>query len=131
MIRIIAAVVFIGHGLAHIGGLIASWAADRAGFADRPWLFSSGVTLQSPVGRLLGVLWLAAAVGLAGTGLGIALRQPWWPALVAPAAGASLVTILIWARAVPPGAWAGAALDLLILMVWLLPWKEQLVALLW
>lgn len=129
MIRIIFAVVFIGHGLAHLGGILASWAKDRAGFADRPWLFSSSVTLQSPVGRVLGLLWMAAVVGLVGTGLGIALGQPWWPSLAAAAATISLAIILLWARAVPPGAWAGAALDLLILLVWLLPLKEQVTAL--
>jgi hypothetical protein len=79
------------------------------------------------VGRAFGFLWIAAALGLVGTGVGVLLEQPWWPVLGAVAAVVSLVAILPWVRTVPPGAWAGALLDLLIVGVALSPWAQRFV----
>lgn len=55
------------------------------------------------------------------------LRQRWWPPLAIAAAVASLVAIVPWVRVVPPGALAGACLDLVVLVALLLPWGTQLV----
>jgi hypothetical protein len=54
--------------------------------------------------------------------------MPWWPTLAIAAAGVSLVAIVPWMRVVPPGAWAGALLDLLDLVALLPPWSDQIVA---
>jgi hypothetical protein len=71
-------------------------------------------------------LWLVALVGLVGAGLGLLFGQAWWPSLAVAAAVVSLVAILPWVRLVPPGAWAGALLDLLIIVALLSPWADRL-----
>lgn len=127
MWRIILAIPFIPHGLAHISGFLASWTGVDAGYASKPWIFSPGIHMQSWVGRIFGVLWLVAMVGLAGTGIGIITRQTWWPVLAIATCAASLVVILPWWNTVPPGAKAGAVFDLLVISLLLSPLKERLV----
>jgi hypothetical protein len=128
MIRILVAFPWIMHGLAHLSGFLASWTGGSFGFPERPWLFSSSVTLQSPVGKLFGLLWLMGCAGIVGSGIGFLAGKPWWPMLAMISAGISLLVILPWWRAVPPGAWAGALFDLLVLVVLQLPLKDRLLA---
>lgn len=129
MIRILFAVPLIVHGLAHISGFIASWTSLDVGYADRSWLFSADVTLDSPVGKAFGLLWLAAAVGLAGSGVGLLLRQEWWPTVAVLAAAISLVVIVPWGRTVPPGARVGAAFDMLVILALQTPVRDRLLEL--
>lgn len=129
MIRILFAIPLIVHGLAHISGFIASWTATNAGYTDRPWLFSENVTLDSPVGKAFGLLWLVAAIGLAGSGLGLLLRQEWWPPVAVLAAAISLVVIVPWGRTVPPGARVGAAFDMLVILALQTPVRDRLLEL--
>jgi hypothetical protein len=127
MLRFVVAIPFIVHGLAHLGGLFASWTAGRAGFTDRPWLLSQGVTVGSPVGRAVSPLWLVAGIGLVAAGVGVISRQGWWPTVAVPAAAVSLAVILLWWRAVPVGAKLALVLNLVILLALLLPWKERVI----
>jgi hypothetical protein len=129
MIRFLVAFPWIMHGLAHLSGFFASWSGNSLGFPERPWLFSKGVTLQSPVGKIFGLLWLVASVGIVGSGVGFLTGKAWWPILAIVSAGVSLVVILPWWRAVPPGAWAGAVFDAIVLVVLLLPIKDRLLEL--
>jgi hypothetical protein len=126
--RFIIGFLLFMHGMAHVAGLLASWIANRADFADRPWLLSSQVRLQGPIGRALSPLWLVAMVGLVGSGLGAVLQQGWWFDLAAMGAGVSLAMILLWWRAVPLGAKLGAGLDVILLVLALLPLREAVVA---
>lgn len=121
MFKYLVAFLLIMHGVAHVTGPLGFWQSGAQAFADEPWLFSQGVTARGAVGRAFGFLWLAAALGLIGTGLGIPFEQPRWLVLGAVAAAMSLVAILPWVRTVPPGAWAGALLDLVIIGVVLSP----------
>jgi hypothetical protein len=113
---LILAVPLIAHGLAHLSGLLAPFTRRDLGFAEQPWAFAHGITLHSAVGRACGLLWLAAALGLVGSGLGLLLGQIWWAAVAFAAALLSLIVILIWWKAVPLGARVGAAFDLAILL---------------
>ena len=115
------------HGLAHIAGPLGFWTSGAQAFAEKPWLFSRGVTPQSAVGWAFGLLWLVAALGLVGAGLGLLFGQDWWPKLALVGVTLSLAAIAPWARVVPPGAWAGACLDLVILATFLLPWGSRVV----
>jgi hypothetical protein len=124
MLNYILAVPLIGHGLAHISGFIASWTRRQAGFYNNPWLLSNGVKLNSPLGKLFGLLWLAAAAALSASGVGLILMQDWWMNAAIAGAVISLVVIVPWWRTVPPGARIGAAFDLLILAVLFSPLKD-------
>ena len=121
-------IVLIMHGLAHIAGPLGFWTSGSQAFAEKPWLFSMGITPRTAVGQVYVLVWVAAALGLVGTGLGLLLGQDWWPTLAVAAALVSLVAIIPWARVVPPGAWGGVALDLLILATLLPPWGDKVVA---
>ena len=129
MLRIVFALPLLGHGLAHLSGFLAAWTGANTGFPDKPWIFSSAVYLNSPVGKVFGLLWLLSLTGLAGSGLGILLRQEWWPVLAMAGAILSLVVIVPWWQAVPPGAWIGAAFDIIILVILATPLKDRLIEL--
>ena len=127
MWKYLIAFVLIMHGLAHIAGPLGFWTSGPQAFAEKTWLFSRGVTPRSPVGQAFGLLWVVAIVGFVAAGVGLLVGQDWWPTLALVAAVASLVVIVPWARVVPPGAWAGAALDLVVLVTLLLPWGTRVV----
>lgn len=126
MWKFIFALPLFAHGLAHLSGFMASWTSTDAGYANKPWLFSEGIYLHSLVGRVFGLLWLAAMVGLVGSAFGLGLWQDWWSALAVMAAVISLVVIVPWWNTVPLGAKIGAAFDVLVLVVLLSPLKERL-----
>jgi hypothetical protein len=128
LLRYLIGVVFIMHGLAHMSGVAAAFTSGNTGFSGKPWLFSAGVKLRSPIGKLFGLVWLAAAVTLVGSGLSLLFRWGTWPAL--PIAGSilSLLAIVPWWNTVVPGAKAGAALDALTLIALVAPWSAQIMA---
>jgi hypothetical protein len=131
--KYVVAFLLIIHGLAHVTGILGAWASGEQGFRDDAWIFSKGVTARSAVGQVWSLLWLVALIGFVGAGLGLlfgsgAESTPWWPTLAITAAAVSLVAIVPWVKVVPPGAWAGALLDLLILVALLAPWSDQIVA---
>ena len=127
MWKYLVAFLLIMHGLAHIAGPLGFWTSGPQAFAEKPWLFSQGITPRSTVGWLFGLLWLVAVVGFVGTGVGLLFGQAWWPTLAVAAAAVSLVAIVPWVRVVPPGAWVGACLDLVILVTLVPAWGSRIV----
>ena len=127
MLRFALAVPMIVHGLAHLAGFVAAWTPAQTGFTDNPWIISAGVTLKNPLGRVFGLLWTLAVLGLVGAGLGIVFSQAWWPGLAIAGAAVSLLVILPWWNTVVPGAKVGALFDLLTLAALLLPWSSRLI----
>lgn len=130
MLRVVLAVALIAHGLGHISGFLAAWTRADVGFKDGPWLFSPGVKVKSGIGRLFGLIWLLAMIALSGSGVGLILRQAWWPTLALAGSILSLVSIIPWWNVVVPGAKLGAAFDLLLIIVLATPMKNILPGLL-
>ena len=126
MLRFVVAFLLIIHGLAHITGLLGAWTSSQD-FSDKHWLFSKGITMRSTVGRAFSLMWLLALVCLAGAGLALLLQQSWWPTLAVAGAAASLVAIVPWLTAVPPGAWAGGVFDVLIIFALVCPWRAAII----
>jgi hypothetical protein len=127
MLKYLFAFLLIMHGLAHITGLLGHWTSGSGAFSDEPWLLSAGITARGAVGRAFGLLWAVALVALVGTGLALLFGQDWWPQFAIAAAAVSLVAIVPWVKVVPPGAWGGALLDVLILLALLSPWAKRFV----
>jgi hypothetical protein len=127
MLKYLLAFLLFMHGVAHVTGPLGFWTSGAQAFGEKAWLFSKGVKANSAVGRIFGLLWLAALIGFVGTALGLLFGQAWWPALAVAAAAASLAAIVPWIRAVPPGAWAGALLDVVLLVALLSPWADRIV----
>jgi hypothetical protein len=129
MWRFFFAAPLLMHGLAHISGLLASWTGVDAGYSSKPWLFSQSVYLDSAVGRIFGLLWLMAMLGLVGSAFGLVFRQDWWLPLAVAASVMSLVVILPWWNTVPSGAKFGAFFDLLVIAALLSPLQGKLLQL--
>ncbi len=131
MLRIIVALMIIGHGIGHIMGFLAAWTRVPMGFTDRPWIFSSGVTIGSALGRAFGLLWLVAMVATVASGIGLLIRADWWPPLAIVGSIISLLVIAPWWNTVAPGPrfWA-SLVDLIILAALLLPWRETVLEML-
>lgn len=126
LLRLVVAVILVMHGLGHVMGFSAAWTPAKMGLSDRPWIFSPGITIDTPVGRTFGLLWLVAMIGFVASGLGLLFFQGWWPQLAVASAFISLVAILPWWGTVPAGARYGAVLvDLLVLVLLLGPWAGQ------
>ena len=127
MFRFILALPLIVHGLAHISGFLATWTNNDAGYAPRPWIFSSHISLGSPLGKVFGILWLAAAAALAGSGAGLILQETWWVPLAVLGSILSLAVIVPWWNSVPSGAKIGAAFDVVLLALLLTPLQDRLI----
>ena len=126
MLKFLVAIPLIAHGLANLAGVFAPWTKSLQGFADAPWIFSSGVTYNSWVGRAFSLLWLASSLCLVGAGVGVFTHQPWWLLLAILGCAFSAAAILPWWKAVPPGARFGGIFDLVVLGLLLSPLGAQI-----
>lgn len=128
MLRIIVSLAFIGHGLGHLTGFLTAWTRLPAGFTDAPWILPGDVRMQSLIGRVFGLLWLAAMAVLVAAGVGVLARQPWWPQVAIAGAALSLIVIVPWWNTVVAGArYGGTAFNLLVLIALLPPWSDKVV----
>jgi len=72
------------------------------------------------------LVWLAAAAGLVLAGVEVLMRQRSWVPVAIAGCLLSLLAILPWWKAVPPGAKVGAAFDLVILVLLFSPLGAKL-----
>lgn len=127
LLRWVIVVVLLAHGIGHVMGVLEAWTSIEAGFAERPWLFSDVVTIQSGVGRAFSLLWLVAMIGFVAAGIGLATGQPWWTTLAIVSAVISLVAVVPWFGVMPVGSAIGAILVDVAVIVTLVPnWGEQI-----
>lgn len=113
MIRIIVAIVFVVHGLVHLMGFVVPWRlATIEGLAYKTTLLSGAVDVGDAGIRVIGLLWLLAAIGFVVAGVGVFTLQPWWQTLALLVTLFSLViTILGW-----PDSQFGLLINLAILV---------------
>jgi hypothetical protein len=125
MLRIVIALVLLGHGIGHILGPLQVFrvAAVSPGWNGESWLLT-GATGTS-VSNVVGVaLWLAAMIGfvvLAGVVMGW-LPATWWAPLAVASSVVSLVGIVLFPAAFPLTSTIGAvAVDAAVLVatLWL------------
>ena len=75
MWRTIVAVIIIAHGLVHLIGFVVPWRiATLDGFPYRTDVLSH-VELGSPGVKVLGILWLLAAIGFVAVGVALLSRS--------------------------------------------------------
>ncbi len=101
MIRIIVAVLLIGHGLVHLLGFVVPW--RLATLEEMPYkttLLAGTLDVGTAGIRVVGVLWLLAAIGFVVAGVGVFIQQPWWGTVTLGVTLFSLVLcILGWPEA--------------------------------
>ena len=127
MVRIIVSIALIVHGIGHVIGVSASWTSVKMGFSENSWIFSTGVNIESGIGRAFGVVWLIAMIFSIAAGFGLFFHQDWWITLALAGAIVSIVAVGIWFRAFPSGSNISALLfDIVILVAILGPWSEKI-----
>ena len=78
MIRTLAAGSLAVHGLIHLIGFVVPWGiAQVEGFPYRTTALAGAVALGEPGMRLVGVAWLALAVGFVVAGVATWRRAKW------------------------------------------------------
>ena len=112
--RIVLAVLFVLHGLAHGVGFAVPWKLiESEDVTYRTTLLSGHLDVGDVGIRLVGILWLLVGLAFVATGVGAWLGQGWWLRGAVAVAGVSLaMCVLGW-----PEARAGAALNVAILLV--------------
>jgi hypothetical protein len=129
MWNILFAIPLIMHGLANLAGVFAPWVKGALGFLDVPWVFSTQIMLKSWLGRGFSLVWLVSSVCLIAAGIGLIAHAPWWRMAAIIGCSSSLVAILVWLKAVPPGAKVGAVFDAIVLILLLSPLKDRIAGL--
>lgn len=125
ILMVLAAIVLIAHGIGHTIGFLGPWFGAYQGTTDKPWILPGDQVLNSATGRVWGVIWLGAMILFIGSGIGVFMDDMWWRILAVIGSVVSIVAVVPWWNSVLPGAKAGVALDVAILLVLLLPWGEQ------
>ncbi len=92
MIRILAAALLAVHGLIHLIGFVVPWGiAQVEGFPYRTSALAGTLALGESGARLVGVVWLALAVGFVVAGVAVWRRAAWAAPLTAVLAVGSIV----------------------------------------
>lgn len=96
MIRLAGAIVVALHGVIHLIGFVVPWRiATVDGFPYRVTALG-GLTDLGGVGvRVVGLVWLACAVGFIVAGVGIERRAPWALPLTAVLATVSIAVCVL------------------------------------
>jgi hypothetical protein len=84
MLRIPIAVLMLLHGIAHLPGVVGSW--RLAELRDVPYhttLLAGRMDVGDGGMRLVGGLWLLAALGFVGSAVTALRDDPWWVGVAA------------------------------------------------
>ncbi|HSW41878.1 MAG TPA: hypothetical protein VLM76_05165 [Patescibacteria group bacterium] len=96
ILRSLAAAVLAVHGLIHLIGFLVPWRiAQVEGFAYRTTALGGSVELGANGVMIVGLAWLAIAVGFVVAGVGVWRRASWALGLTAGLAIASLVVCVL------------------------------------
>lgn len=94
--RIALGVFLLLHGFAHVVGFAVPWRLVREEQLPHKTTILAGRVDVGDTGiRVVGLLWLAAALAFAATGLAVIVSRPWAVGAVTWVAGASLVLSLL------------------------------------
>ncbi|HET7235428.1 MAG TPA: hypothetical protein VFK59_03240 [Actinomycetota bacterium] len=127
VLRLLFAMFLILHGLGHAIWFMGAWVPVGETRFREPWLFSEGVTIESPAGKVIGLLALVTTVGFVAAGWGLLGREDWWRATAIASAVLSLIVVVPWWRSSPGTTSINATLaDVAILLVALLPIGQEL-----
>jgi len=111
--RILVVVVLILHGLVHLLGFVVPWKlASIEGLSYKTTILSGTLDIGATGARLIGLVWLLAAIGFVIAGIAILIGYPGWVTLTLIVTTLSLVlTILGW-----PDSQFGLLVNIIILV---------------
>lgn len=99
--RMVLTPILFLHGLVHLLGFVVPWQlAEPEGFPYKTTLLGGRLD-TGPVGiRVVGVIWVVAAVAFVVAAIGLWTRQPWWWGAAVTSSAVSLVlSLLSWSEA--------------------------------
>jgi hypothetical protein len=112
MLRFLAGVFLILHGLVHLLWFVVPWRITTVnGLPYSTSVLAGRIEVGAAGVRIVGLLWLAAVVPWVAAGLGLMALAPWWQAL---AVGAALFSSVLCVLGLPEAKW-GVLIDLIIL----------------
>ena len=118
--RMLLAILMILHGVAHLPGFVNEWRlADLKGLPYRTTILGGRVDLGDAGIRVVGLLWLAAAVAFLVAGMAAAWSASWWMRAGAGVAVGSLLLNMVEL----PEARIGVAVNVLILAALAVTWR--------
>ena len=132
ILRVIVAIVLIGHGIGHIMGFIETWTkwqpfSDPA-FNASPWILPGDVYIESAIGKLFGIFWLLSMLGFFAAGIGLVANQPWWATVAIVASILSLIAVVPCWNTFTPGIMSktsAVVVDIIVIIALLGPWKDN------
>ncbi len=96
IVRLLAAALLAAHGLIHLIGFLVPWQiAQVEGFAYRTTALGGSVELGTIGAQLVGLAWLAIAVGFVVAAVGVWRRSAWALGLTGALAIASLLVCVL------------------------------------
>ena len=110
---LVLALLLLGHGFAHLVGFVGPW---KIGKPDRrqPYtttLLAGRLNVGDTGIRVVGILWLLAAVAFGVLALAVLTDAPWWRPAAIWIASYSLVLSILGL----PASWVGIAVDIILL----------------
>ncbi len=118
MIRIVLALLFIFHGIAHLVGFVVPWRLTS--IEDAPYqttLFSGQLDVGDIGIRIVGLLWLLGAIAFGVVGILALQERPNWPVFALIVSACSLVLCIIaWPEA-QVGVWVNILIVVLLVAV--------------
>lgn len=94
--RIVMAVLMVLHGVAHLPGFVNEWRlATLEGLPYRTTILAGRLELGEAGIRVVGTLWLVAAIAFWAAGAGALAGRSWWIPAAAIVAVASLALSLV------------------------------------
>jgi hypothetical protein len=95
--RIIFALILIGHGFAHLAGFFLPWRITTQDMPYKTTILGKSVNVGDMGIRIVGVLWLIAALAFAVSAVSILTRASWWLPFISIATAFSfLLCIVEW-----------------------------------
>jgi hypothetical protein len=117
--RYFIAAVFAVHGFAHLVGFVVPWRLaelDEMPYSTR--LFNDRLDVGDTGIRIVGLLWLAAALGYFIAAGAVAMTVPWW----LPATLAATIFSLVLCVVGLPHSKLGLVIDLAVLVILATGW---------
>lgn len=111
--HIVFALFLFAHGVAHLVGFSAAWALSPRKIPHLTTVVGGRFDVGESGIRVVGILWVIAAVLFAVVAVGTALNAAWWPRAAIPVALGSLgLCALGW-----PEAKIGVVMNLAVLVM--------------
>jgi hypothetical protein len=129
MLEYLAAFVIFGHGIGHLTGPLFSYGVEIGGMSDRPWLISQTQMMRGKVGRAWSVFWIAALALFVVSSVGAFMSEIWWREWAVFGAFVSIAAMAPWWNSILVGAKAGILLNIAILLLVPLSWRQGIVEL--